>query len=315
MGVLTVGWNASLRFSVALGRATREKIMTAPTRTPVVDAHHHFWTPGRHDYYWMAGSELDPIRRSFEPADLQPLLAEAGVDSTVLVQTVPSVRETREFMETAAATDFVAGVVGWVDLTDPAVADTLAELQSQPNGQTLVGIRHQVHDESDAEWLLRPDVQLGLPAVRDAGLAYDLLVRPRELPAALAAAKALPDMRFVIDHIAKPPIASGEIDSWSALLEPFRTLTNVSCKLSGMITEAGWATWTPSNLKPYVERAVDIFGTERMMYGSDWPVCLLAGSYGAVKSALEEALPPLSPAEWAKVFGGNAIRFYGLEVA
>jgi L-fuconolactonase len=285
------------------------------TRTPVVDAHHHFWTPSRYDYYWMAGAELDPIRRSFEPADLRPLLAEAGVDSTVLVQTVPSVQETREFMETAAATSFVAGVVGWVNLTDLAVGDTLAELQSQPNGQTLVGIRHQVHDEQDAEWLLRPDVQRGLAAVRDAGLAYDLLVRPRELPAALATANALPDMRFVIDHIAKPPIASGEIDAWSALLEPFRSLAHVSCKLSGMITEADWANWTPFDLKPYVHRAVDIFGTERVMYGSDWPVSLLAGSYGAVKAALEEALPPLSPAEWTNVFGGNAIRFYRLDVS
>jgi L-fuconolactonase len=284
------------------------------TRTLVVDAHHHFWTPSRHDYYWMAGAELEPIRRSFGPDDLRPLLAEAGVDYTVLVQTVPSVQETREFMETAAATSFVAGVVGWVDLTDPAVADTLAELQSQPAGQMLVGIRHQVHDESDAEWLLRSDVQRGLSAVRDAELAYDILVRPRELPAALATAKSLPDTRFVIDHIAKPPIASGEIDAWSALIEPFRSLTHVSCKLSGMITEARWADWTPAYLRPYVNRVVDIFGTERVMYGSDWPVCLLAGSYGAVKSALEEAVPSLSSDEWADVFGGNAIRFYELDV-
>jgi len=284
------------------------------TRTLVVDAHHHFWTPSRHDYYWMAGAELEPIRRSFGPDDLRPLLAEAGVDYTVLVQTVPSVQETQEFMETAAAISFVAGVVGWVDLTEPAIADTLAELRSQPNGKTLVGIRHQVHDESDAEWLLRPDVQRGLVAVRDAGLAYDILVRPRELPAALATAKSLPDTRFVIDHIAKPPIAAGEIDAWSALIEPFRSLTHVSCKLSGMITEARWAGWTPADLKPFVDRTIEIFGTERVMYGSDWPVSLLAGSYGAVKSALEEALPSLSSDEWADVFGGNAIRFYKLDV-
>src|SRR5215212_9896297 len=234
--------------------------MSATTHTPVVDAHHHFWTPSRYDYYWMAVAELDPIRRSFVPADLQPLLAEAGVDSTVLVQTVPTVQETREFMETAAGTSFVAGVVGWVDLTDPAVADTLAELQSQPDGQTLVGIRHQVHDEEDAEWLLRSDVQRGLAAVRDAGLAYDVLVRPRELPAALAIAKALPDVRFVIDHIAKPPIASGEIDAWSGLLKSFGSLPHVSCNLSGMITEARWADWTPSDLKPFVDRTIEIFG-------------------------------------------------------
>jgi L-fuconolactonase len=283
------------------------------TRTPVVDAHHHFWTPGRYDYYWMSGPELTPIRRPFDPGDLRPLLAAAGVNSTVLVQTVPSVAETREFMETAAETSFVAGVVGWVDLTDAAVGETLAELQSQPNGKTLVGIRHMVHDEADPDWLVRAEVQRGLAAIRDAGLAYDFLVRPRELPAALATARGFPDLRFVIDHIAKPPIASGEIDAWNALLEPFRSLTHVSCKLSGMITEANWTEWTPSDLRPYVARALDIFGTERVMYGSDWPVCLLAGDYGAVKSALEEALPPLSPEEWAAVFGGNAIRFYGLE--
>ena len=284
------------------------------TRTPVVDAHHHFWTPSRYDYYWMSSPELDPIRRSFAPADLRPLLTAAGVDYTILVQTVPSVPETREFMSIAGATDFVAGVVGWVDLTDPTVGDTLAELQSRPNGQTLVGIRHQVHDEHDARWLLRPDVQRGLEAVRDAGLAYDLLVRPRELPAALATVKALPDMRFVIDHIAKPPIAAGEIDDWAALMEPFRPLTHVTCKLSGMVTEANWANWTPADLQPYVHCAVDIFGPDRLMYGSDWPVCLLAGQYGQVKRALQEALPPLSPQERDKVFGGNAIRFYALDV-
>ena len=283
-------------------------------RTPVVDAHHHFWTPGRYDYYWMAGGELDPIRRPFTPDELRPLLAAAGVDYTVLVQTVPSVAETREFMATAAATPFVAGVVGWVDLTDPAVGDTLAELRSRPDGEYLVGIRHQVHDEEDPEWLLRPDVQRGLAAVRDAGLAYDILVRPRELPAALATARAFPDVRFVIDHIAKPPIESGEVDAWSALMEPFRGMTHVTCKLSGMITEADWTNWTAADLKPYVTCAVAIFGPERLMYGSDWPVSLLAGSYGAVKSALEESLPPLSPAEWDSVFGGTAIRFYQLSV-
>lgn len=283
-------------------------------RVPVVDAHHHFWTPKRHDYYWMSGADLDPIRRSFGPDDLRPLLAAAEVDYTVLVQTVPSVDETREFMATAERTSFVAGVVGWVDLTNPGVGETLAELQAQPNGKTLVGIRHQVHDEKDAAWLLRPEVQRGLAAVRDAGLAYDLLVRPRELPAALATARAFPDMRFVIDHIAKPPIASGEITAWAGLLEPFRLLDHVSCKLSGMITEADWTTWTPDDLRPYVEKALDVFGTERVMYGSDWPVSLLAGAYLAVKGALEEALPPLTSGEWASVFGGNAVRFYRLAI-
>jgi L-fuconolactonase len=283
-------------------------------RTPVIDAHHHFWTPGRYDYYWMAGDELEPIRRAFGPANLRPELETAGVDSTVLVQTVPSVEETREFMGIAERTPFVAGVVGWVDLTDDSVGETLAELQAQPNGKTLVGIRHQVHDEMDAQWLLRPDVERGLGAVRDAGLTYDILIRPRELPAALAMARAFPEMRLVIDHLAKPPIASGEIDAWAAQMGLFRDLPHVFCKLSGMVTEADWTNWTPSDLKPYVTRVVDIFGPERVMYGSDWPVCLLAASYGEVKLALEEALPPLSAEERAAVFGGNAIRFYRLPI-
>lgn len=284
-------------------------------RTPVVDAHHHFWQPGRHDYYWMAGPELDSIRRAFGPSDLRPLLLARGVDCSVLVQTVPSVDETREFMAVANRTRFVAGVVGWIDLTDASVAETLAELQAQPDGKTLVGIRHMVHDERDPDWLLRPDAQRGLAAVRDAGLAYDLLVRPRELPSALATAQAFPDMRLVIDHIAKPPIASGKLEPWSSLMEPFRELRHVSCKLSGMITEAKWTAWTADDLRPYVTRALDIFGVDRVMFGSDWPVCLLAGSYGAVKQALEDSLPPLSPGDWAKVFGGNAVRFYQLDVS
>jgi L-fuconolactonase len=282
---------------------------------PVVDAHHHFWTPSHYDYYWMAGAELDPIRRPFTPADLEPLLSAAGVDYTVLVQTVPSVQETREFMQTAAETPFVAGAVGWVDLTAADVTRTLAELKAQPDGQWLVGIRHMVHDEEDPDWLLREEVQRGLGAVRDAGIAYDFLVRPRELPAALATARLFPDNRFVIDHIAKPPIASGEIDDWRELMEPFRNLPHVFCKLSGMITEADWRFWTPDDLEPYVETALDIFGVDRVMYGSDWPVCLLAGSYGDVKDALEEALPPLTPDQKAQVFGGNAIEFYRLNVS
>jgi L-fuconolactonase len=283
-------------------------------RAPVVDAHHHFWTPGHYAHYWMAPPELDPIRRPFGSDNLAPLLASTGVDFTVLVQTVPSVEETQEFLQIAANTPFVAGVVGWVDLTDPDVAQTLAGLQSGPNGSLLVGIRHMVHDEADPEWLLRPEVRRGLAAVQEAGLAYDLLVRPRELPAAVATTQAFPNMRLVVDHIAKPPIASGEIDEWAVLMEPFRDLPHVYCKLSGMITEADWAGWTPDDLRPYVAQAIEIFGPGRVMFGSDWPVCLLAGEYADVKWALEESLPPLSPDELVKAFGGNAIAFYKLNI-
>ncbi|MCC7024796.1 MAG: amidohydrolase family protein [Thermomicrobiales bacterium] len=281
-------------------------------RVPVVDAHHHFWMPGRYDYYWMAGPELEPIRRPFGPGDLKPLLDAAGVDATVLVQTVPSVEETREFLRIAEETPFVAGVVGWVDLTDPDVGEMLAGLQASPEGSRLVGIRHQVHDEADADWLLRPEVQRGLAAVRDAELAYDILIRPRELPAAIATARAFPDLRLVVDHLAKPSIASGEIAPWATQMRAFGDMPHVSCKLSGMITEADWNGWTVDDLRPYVQTVMEIFGPERVMYGSDWPVCLLAGDYASVKHALEEALPALTEAQRVQVFGGNAIEFYRL---
>lgn len=283
-------------------------------RTPVVDSHHHFWTPGRYDYYWMSGPELEPIRQPFRPADLQPLLTASGVDYTVLVQTVPSVEETREFLEIAQDAPFVAGVVGWVDLTDPGVDATLSELRAGRGGEYLVGIRHMVHDEPDAGWLPRPDVQRGLQAVAHAGLAYDLLLRPRELPAALEVVKARPHLRFVIDHLAKPEIASGLIAEWTELIKPFGEQPQVMCKLSGMVTEANWTSWTPEDLRPYVETVLDIFGADRVMFGSDWPVSLLAAEYGRVKSALETALPPLSAAQEAAIFGGNAVRFYRLNV-
>ena len=180
-----------------------------------IDSHQHFWDPTRRDSYWMGGDELATIRKPIGPEDLRPLLAENNVDRTVIVQTIPSVEETEEFISIAAGTDFVAGVVGWVDLTDPGIGDTLAELQSSDNGKYLVGIRHQVHDENDPDWVAREDVIRGIKAVGAAGLAYDLLPKQRELPACLPAVDANPEMRFVIDHIAKPLIAAGEMEPWS----------------------------------------------------------------------------------------------------
>jgi L-fuconolactonase len=278
----------------------------------VVDAHHHFWDPSRREYTWM-GDELASIRRPFGPEDLRPLLAAGGVDRTLLVQTVSSVGETGEFLQTAAATDFIAGVVGWVDLTDPAVDKTLAALRKSPGGSHLVAIRHQVHDERDPNWLLRDDVLHGIGAVGDAQLVYDLLVRTRELPAAHGIARRFPDTRFVIDHMAKPRIAAGARDlEWEQAMAPFAGLPNVSCKLSGMVTEASWTEWTPDDLAPYVRRVLDWFGPERCMFGSDWPVCLLAASYEQVMDALRFALSDLSLAEIEGVLGGNAIRVYRL---
>lgn len=284
----------------------------AAPRARTVDAHQHFWDPARAEYPWMTEA-LARVRRRFGPDDLRPLLTAQGIDRTVLVQTRSSLDETREFCATAAATDFVAGVVGWVDLTDPRVSETLRALKTSPAGGTLVGVRHQVHDEPDAGWLLRDDVRRGLRSVGDAGLAYDLLVRTRELPAALRVVREFPEMRFVIDHIAKPPIRTGKMDGWADAMAPFSDCDNVFCKLSGMITEADWSGWQSDDLVPYVRRVIGWFGEDRLMFGSDWPICLLAGSYVQVIDALRRALGGIPPRAWAKIMGENAVRFYRLE--
>jgi L-fuconolactonase len=273
----------------------------------VIDAHHHFWDPSHRDYPWM-GDDLAAIRRRFGPEQLAPLLAASGVDRTVLVQTVSSLDETREFLAAAAANDFIAGVVGWVDLTDPSVGATLAELRAGDGGAFLVGIRHQVHDERDPVWLLRDDVRRGIQHVGEAGLVYDLLVKTRELPAAVELATSFPDLRFVLDHSAKPRIAAGPRDpEWERAMAPLAKCKNVYCKLSGLVTEAGWTTWTPEALEPYVVRVLDWFGPERCMFGSDWPVCLLASDYARVVSTTRAIV-----GESDDVFGATATRVYRL---
>lgn len=282
-------------------------------RELVVDSHHHFWDPAEADYPWLT-DELAVIRRRFGPEDLRPLLADGRVDRTLVVQTRSSLEETRQLLQIAEATDFIAGVVGWVDLTDAGVDRVIRELRDGPGGRFLVGIRHQAHDEQDPAWLCRADVLRGLAAVRDAGLAYDLLVRSPQLPAALEVARSLPGLGLVMDHIAKPRIAAGSRDDeWSAMMASFSDLPDVSCKLSGMVTEADWATWIEADLHPYVRRCLAWFGEDRLMFGSDWPVCLLAASYGTVVSTLRSLLSDLSDQAIARVFGGNAIHVYGLD--
>jgi L-fuconolactonase len=276
-----------------------------------IDSHHHFWDPSRADYPWMT-DEVAPIRRAFGPADLRPLVAARAIDRTILVQTRSSTDETREFLATATAEPFIGGVVGWVDLMDPAVADEIAALRAGPGGDRLVGIRHQVHDEADPAWLNRPEVRRGLQAVADAGLAYDLLVRTRELPAALAVGKALPDLRFVVDHLAKPRIAAAEMEPWAGRLRELAALPNVWCKVSGMVTEADWGSWTVADLQPYVDVVLEAFGPARLLFGSDWPVCLLAASYDRVVDVTRELLDDLADHDQARVFAGTALEVYRL---
>ena len=278
-----------------------------------IDSHHHFWDPSRREYPWLT----DPtIARAFGPDDLRPPLKANRIDGTILVQTVSDIEETRSFLATAAETDFIAGVVGWVDLTDPWMAGTLAELRASEHGEYLVGIRHQIHDEEDPDWVLRETAQASLQIIADAGLVYDLLVRTRELPAAITVTQDFPHLRFVIDHIAKPPVASGEIAEWSTLMHEFADLVNVACKLSGMVTEADPANWTPEDLKPYVATVYEIFGPDRLMFGSDWPVCLLAAGYDRVVETLRTVLDDLGVLDdvsEAAIFGNTAIHWYRLD--
>ncbi|CCE03816.1 amidohydrolase family protein [Bradyrhizobium sp. STM 3809] len=277
-----------------------------------IDAHQHFWDPARADYPWMAGDALAPIRRPFGPADLAPLLAANGLGASILVQTRSSLDETEEFLRTAHATPFIAGVVGWVDLTDAAVGSTIDRLRGLPGGDKLVGIRHQVHDEADADWLLRGDVQRGLASVIAHGLTYDLLVRTRELPAAIATARNFPPGRFVLDHAAKPPIATGFDQLWADRIAALAANGNVWCKVSGLATEAVWTDWDAERLQPYVTHVASCFGADRLIFGTDWPVCLLAGSYGEIKQALEQCLLRLGPDVRDKAFGRNAAAAYRL---
>lgn len=280
----------------------------------VVDAHHHLWDPSRADYPFLTDEQLAPIRRPFGVEDLVPLLDAAGVDATILVQTRSSSEESREFLSTAAGSPRITGVIAWADLTSPGVDDDIASLRAATGGDRLVGIRHQVHDEDDPAWLLRADVRRGLAAVERAGLVFDLLVRAREMPAAIEVVRAMPDQRFVIDHMAKPAIRDGGMSPWAELIEPFGERPNVTCKLSGLVTEADWTTWTVDDLQPYVDRALELFGPDRMLYGSDWPVSLLAASYEAVIDAARALLSRLSDAERASVMGGTATEVYDLHI-
>lgn len=278
----------------------------------IVDAHHHIWDLSVRDQEWLDGPEMAPIRRDFSLGDLEPEARAAGVSATVLVQTVTVAAETPEFLAVAATSDLVAGVVGWTDLTAPDIADTLAALRARPGGAKLTGIRHQIQGEPDPEWVLRPEVKRGLAAVAAAGLVYDLVVLPHQLPAAARVADLLPGLTFVLDHAGKPPIAAGSIEPWAHHVRTLAARPNTVGKLSGLVTEADWGTWTANGLRPYADTVIEAFGPDRLMFGSDWPVCRLAASYTEVLEAAGTVTDALSDDERAAVFGGTARRVYAL---
>lgn len=281
----------------------------------VVDAHHHLWDPT--GYAWLEAPELAPIRRPFTPDDLRAALAGTGVTRTVLVEGGKErADEVPVHLAAAAATPEIAGVVAWVDLTDPALADTIEAYRTLPGAAKLVGLRDQVQGRTEPGFLARGDVRANLAVVGAAGLAFDLVVTVHQLADAAAAARALPGVRFVLDHLGKPRIAAGAegLAEWRAAVAPLSACPNVTAKLSGLVTEADWTQWTVEDLRPFVGAAVELFGPYRLMFGSDWPVCTTAAPYSRVLDALRDALPALSDTERDAVFGGTATATYRLEV-
>ena len=275
----------------------------------MIDSHQHFWQVGRFDYPWMK-SETRVLYRDYLPAQLEPVLRENGVSNTVLVQASNSVAESRWLLQLADENSFIAGVVGWVDLMSLETASQLEELTAYPK---FKGVRHLVESEPHDDWLVHGEVLNGLKLLAAFDLSYDLLVHTRHLKYARQVAEECPELSLVVDHMAKPPIASGEFAEWARELKPLGAFPNVYCKLSGLVTEANWATWKTEDLRPYVDYALEIFGAERLMFGSDHPVCLLAASYKQVLESLQELLRDLSAAEQEQIFSGNAARFYRLK--
>jgi L-fuconolactonase len=280
--------------------------------TPTVDAHQHFWQLSQpFDYRWLDAPPLAPIRRDYLPEHLEPHLRATGTAFSVIVQTQHILDENRWALALAEQHRFLAGVVGWVDLASPACEEQLVDLLHHPK---FVGVRHITQDEADDDFIVRPDVLRGLCVLEKHQVPFDLLFHVKHLRHAATVARHLPSLPLVLDHLAKPHIKEGRADDWLPHLKSAAACPNVYCKLSGLVTEADWQRWTVRDLTPYVRSAVELFGPERCMYGSDWPVCELAAGYEQVHSALVEALGPLSDAEQEAIFGGTACRFYRLPI-
>lgn len=272
----------------------------------IIDSHQHFWKYDPEQLPWITDS-LHPLKRDFLPSDLKKVYEEHIISGCVAVQAAQTVDETRFLLKLAEKNDFIKGVVGWVDLKAASLRKDLGEFASFDK---LKGFRHILQDESDPYYICHPDFQRGLDIIFDLGYTYDILVFPNQLEGALDTVKCFPTASFVIDHLAKPDIKHQSISEWKDLMYEFKEFPNVFCKLSGMVTEADWAKWRKEDFFPYLDVMVDVFGEDRLMFGSDWPVCLLAGSYGEVKGVLEAYLAEFSEEVQAKIWSDNAITFY-----
>jgi L-fuconolactonase len=270
-----------------------------------IDAHHHLWTLARGDYGWLTPG-LAPIYRDFGLADLAPHLSVARIEGTILVQAAPTEAETMFLLEIAEKAELVRGVVGWIDFD---AANGVARIEALAARKLLVGLRPMVQDIEDDDWLLGSGLAPLLAAMARNGLVFDALVLPRHLPKLLRVIGRHPDLQFVLDHCAKPPIATGEIATWKRDIASLAAYPNIVCKLSGLVTEAA-PDWQVADLRPVVDHVVKCFGPQRMLWGSDWPVVNLAGSYASWFAATETLLADLSAKEKADIFGGNAARIY-----
>jgi L-fuconolactonase len=277
---------------------------------PRIDAHQHFWRYSPATHAWIDDSMV-AIKRDFLPPDLKPLLDVARFDGCIAVQAEQTVAETQWLLRLANEHPFIRGVVGWVDLCAPDVAEELRSLAAHPR---LRGVRHILQDEP-AGFMRRPEFLRGIAALAEFGLAYDILIYERQLPEAEELVRRFPDQRFVVDHIAKPAIRDGSIDAWRAGIRALASLPNVYCKLSGMVTEADWHRWRPADLTPYIETVLDVFGPQRLMIGSDWPVCLLASEYASLIAVVGDAFAQLSVADRESIMGATAAEFYGVDSA
>jgi L-fuconolactonase len=274
-----------------------------------IDSHQHFWRYEPAQYPWI-GERMGVLRRDYLPGELEPLLRASGFEGTVAVQAQQAVAETDWLLELAERHAFIRGVVGWVDLCAANVDEALERYAARPK---LVSVRHIVHDEPDDDFLLRPDFRRGVGRLRAHALVYDLLLFPKHLPRAVTLVAELPEQPFVLDHIAKPFIRDGVVSPWREDLRRLASFPNVTCKLSGMVTEARWKEWRPVDMHPYLDAVLEAFGPSRLMIGSDWPVCLLAGDYDRTMSVVVDWTSRLSAAERDSVLGGNAARVYALD--
>lgn len=272
-----------------------------------IDSHQHFWNYDAEQYPWIKPGS--PLHRSWLPPDLAPLLAESGLEGCIAVQARQTVEESHWLLELAEHYSIIKGVVGWVDLRSPEIGKDLEALAKHSKFR---GVRHVVQDEPDDNFMLGAEFQRGIGQLAGHGLTYDILIFPRQLPAAIELARRFPDQPFVLDHIAKPPIKEGTLSPWREQIQELAKSLNVSCKVSGMVTEADQAGWRPEDFTPYLDTVFAAFGEDRLMYGSDWPVCLLAGSYPRVFDLVKNYTAHLSVAAREKFFGGNAARFYGV---